>query len=222
MKSLLMTVENGSKVHNELKTMTRRCRGLGKVNEKPEEWEVFSYYPDGCWMLYNKITKKYETIKSKYQVGDLVAIREPHYLWGVWKATVKGEDDEPKWSFIPDFSKGVYYPDTFPDGEKWATGHCPIPMWNKRPGMFMFDRYVRSHVRITEVICQRLQEITHQDITAEGLGDGYTEIGWNYAFGQLWNSINGKHKKGEPDLSWGANPWVFGYRFLKVEVPHDS
>jgi len=75
----------------------------------------------------------------------------------------------------------------------------------------MFKWASRITLGITEIRVQRLQEISHEDITAEGLGDGYTDIGWNYVYGQLWNKLNEKRGYG-----WSTNPWVWAISFKVV------
>jgi hypothetical protein len=83
----------------------------------------------------------------------------------------------------------------------------------RKPSIFMPRKYSRLTLEITEIRVQRLQEISHEDITAEA-GGGYHDIGWNYAYGQLWNSINEKRGYG-----WDVNPWVWAISF-KVLVPN--
>jgi hypothetical protein len=215
MKSLLMTAKNGSKIHNKTKTMTRRIQGLEKVNENPNEWNLL-HYTNGVFTFANTEYMKqlnvnhFIDVKPRFQVGDIVSIREPHYLYGKW---IEYEPDSGKtgWFFSPNFNCEAKFTDSSESKEWVKKSRNDGEGWYLRPGMFMFEKYVRSHVRINEVICQRLQDISHKDITAEGLGDGYTDIGWNYAFGQLWNSINGKNGH-----EWNKNEWVFGYRFELV------
>jgi hypothetical protein len=211
--NLLMTAENGSKVFRGEKTMTRRLRGLEEVNKRPDNYRLMGQ-EDGNILLRRISDGGAIKIKPQFQVGDIVAIREPHYLWGQWFKVLDTKKNCEKWYFEEriEFGKGVYFHDNIPSEFEILKGRSSIVGWYLRPGIFMFAQHVRSRDRITQVICERLQDISHQDITAEGLGNGYTEIGWNYAFGQLWNLINLKSGHG-----WDKNEWVFGYRFERVK-----
>jgi hypothetical protein len=98
-----------------------------------------------------------------------------------------------------------------------GNGHRELKYPGKwRPSIFMPRWASRITLEVTGVRVERLQDISHTDITAEGLGDNYTEIGWNYAFGQLWNSINGKK------YPWSSNPfvWVISFKMINPEAPH--
>jgi hypothetical protein len=211
--NLLMTAENGSKVFNGTKTMTRRLKGLEVVNQSPNDYRLTgNKYAD---ILFRHVpTSTVVECHPQFRVGDIVSIREPHYLWGQWFKVWDTKKNRERWYFEEriESGKGVYFPDNIPIEFEILKGHSSMVGWYLRPGMFMFAQHIRSRVRITQVICHRLQDISHQDITAEGLGDGYTEIGWNYAFGQLWNSINLKSGHG-----WDKNEWIFGYRFERVK-----
>ena len=221
MKSMLITAENGSKIHNNLKTMTRRCHGLEAVNIYPDNWVINSKLrrEDGSFALYAVSGFETTYVDPRYQVGDLVAIREPHYVWGFWFYAWIDSKNRMGWQFKPDLDKFVFFPDNLPPNAKVLTGRQAEFGWYLRPGMFMFAQHVRSHVRITEVICQRLQDITPEDCIAEGVKTFEGDIWWAKPKGQfelLWDSINGKHKKDKLDLSWAANPWDFGYRFKRI------
>jgi hypothetical protein len=62
----------------------------------------------------------------------------------------------------------------------------------------------RMFLRIKSVRVERLQEITYQDVLAEGL-----ESGHDSKFITLWQSINGPE-------SWEANPWVWVVEFERI------
>ena len=68
----------------------------------------------------------------------------------------------------------------------------------------------RYFAQVTEVRCERLQEITEEDARAEGcfaLGD--VDCTAARQFEVLWESINGPR-------SWAANPWVWVIGFRRV------
>ena len=88
--------------------------------------------------------------------------------------------------------------------------HMACKLVKFTPSIFMPRWASRITLEITGIRVQRLREISHEDITVEGFGDGYTDIGWNYVFGQAWNKINGKK------YPWKLNPWVWCLEFKLV------
>ena len=81
----------------------------------------------------------------------------------------------------------------------------------------------RLTLTVTNVRVQRLQQITAEECTAEGIGHSYSllsaDLWQDYrqaagawltepreSFRTLWNSLHG------PD-AWGANPWVVALTF---------
>lgn len=140
-----------------------------------------------------------DRICSPFEIGDRLWVRETHFIHSINQVGAG--------IGVVEYKNGTtlhlhYEPDSV------------LTQWDKwRPSIFMPRWASRITLEVTEIRVQRLQEISHEDITAEGLGDGYTEIGWNYAFGQLWNQINEKRGYG-----WEVNPWVFAYTFKRVGV----
>ncbi len=94
-----------------------------------------------------------------------------------------------------------------------------------RPSIFMPRWASRITLEITEILVQRLQEISEEDAKAEGAmfhdGRGIGHSGWRHdfkdvhtdarsSFMSLWESINGIG-------SWSANPWVWCVSFKRVQ-----
>ncbi|MEC7814746.1 MAG: hypothetical protein VX939_00610 [Pseudomonadota bacterium] len=91
--------------------------------------------------------------------------------------------------------------------------------WRKRPSIHMPRWASRITLEITDVRVERLQNISGDDIAAEGVTD---PIGSPRAYGvvtkqlardqfiRLWESING------PD-SWQVNPWVWVVEFKRID-----
>jgi hypothetical protein len=73
-----------------------------------------------------------------------------------------------------------------------------------KPSIHMPREAARLFLRIKSVRVERLQEITCQDVFAEGL-----ESGHDSKFITLWESINGHE-------SWEANPWVWVVEFERI------
>lgn len=72
---------------------------------------------------------------------------------------------------------------------------------------------------IESLAVMRLQDITTEQIRAEGVDDGRTnptmgkrhDTAMRMAFAARWNSINGQRKGGS--LAWAHNPWVWSIGF---------
>lgn len=87
-----------------------------------------------------------------------------------------------------------------------------------RPSIHMPRWASRLSLEVADVRVQRLQDISADDVRAEGVPESDIEK-WNWwlhpadapgqAFGELWDSINSK----KPGCSWADNPWVWAITF---------
>lgn len=82
-----------------------------------------------------------------------------------------------------------------------------------RPSIFMPRRFSRIILEITDIRCQRIQEISREDAIAEGVGcdssaDNKSLDNPCQQFAKLWDSINLQRGYG-----WYLNSWVFVYSF---------
>ncbi len=142
----------------------------------------FHYAPDGQYPC--KIDG--EQIYARYQVGETVYIKEAHWY-------------PPEHNQNPNL---VAY--RLIVAENCGEEAAGKSIW--RSPLFMPEWAARYFIKIVSVTPQRLQEVTEEDIKAEGFEQGLTKPGYYYAFGQLWNSIN-------PKFKWNSNPWCFVYTF---------
>lgn len=216
-----------------LKRMTRRTGGLEKVNENPDDWEFIfiGYNPedvnDGTICAYFKLLgfSTWIYLKSKYQIGDKLWVKEmyttlvPEHLVEplktkyVYKADCDAESEQTRKDYV---AQGYPY--------KWISGR------------FMPKAAARTWLEVTEIKCERLQDISPEDCIAEGIlplnmsAAQLAEQGQKYfdyskpkqffvdgldpfwSFNSLWCSINDSE-------SWDANPWVFVYEFKRIERP---
>lgn len=148
----------------------------------------------------------YEERSPQYQIGDILWVRE---TWA-------------------EFGSGfIYKADSFQKhediGVKW------------RPSIHMPKKAARIFLEITNIRCERLQDISEEDAIAEGIKRYKFKDKWGYyfyesehvkdirddsyldvaktSFYSLWQSINGKK------YPWKKNPFVWVYEFKKVEKP---
>ncbi|GHV42682.1 hypothetical protein FACS189490_12160 [Clostridia bacterium] len=75
-----------------------------------------------------------------------------------------------------------------------------------KPSIFMPKEAARIFLEVTGVRAERLQDITLEDIKAEGISDPE-----QLNFPTLWNSTI--KPKARAKHSWKANPWVWVYEF---------
>lgn len=143
---------------------------------------------DGWVGLMEKDPAKGEVFKCRYgTVGDELWVRETHCL------LTKG---------VAYKADGVY---TAAPGERW------------RPSIHMHRKNSRIQLEITEIRCQRLQDISHDDAKAEGCdyrlvdgpnGEDRTDTPVD-SFCRLWDEINAK-------TPWNSNPYVWAITFRRV------
>jgi hypothetical protein len=119
---------------------------------------------------------------------------------------------------------GIYSADHTDIGEIRA-GMCTFTdkglarWWSKRscPSIHMPRWASRITLEIVDIRVQRLQEISVEDVYAEGLvasADGtwgpLGRIGSIYGFADVWDSINIKR------APWSINPWVWCVSFRRI------
>ena len=148
-------------------------------------------HPDGG---YAEIGSKYGLSLARYQVGEVVYIKEELLLNPIY-----GE------AGYRDGSPVFIYND-----ELIKTRH--ILKWRWRSDVLlprcMPREAARYFIKITDIRAERLQEITLTDIRAEGIGQEWLDA--RGLFRGIWDSIN-------PKYPWESNPWVFAYSFKKAE-----
>ena len=153
------------------KTQTRRI-----VKGQIKEWDYLElsdyvtfvkvdkwgdeHYKDvpGTWASFQNCheyaSEDYPFVKSQYQIGDILYVRE---TWGTYS---------PTYGTVPK----LYYraDDNAQDGIKW------------RPSIHMPKSAARIFLRVTGVKVERLQDITFEDCCAEGIYDDYKTISEAY------------------------------------------
>jgi len=132
-------------------------------------------------------------------VGDRLYVRE------TWCAGIEWDDEKP--SEIDPLCGGndIFY---------LANGEKPEGYGKTRPNIFMPKWAARIWLEITGIRVERVQEISEEDATAEGvmrLTTYRTETPMIDMFRHLWNVINANRGYG-----WDVNPWVWVVEFKRV------
>lgn len=201
------------------KTMTRRMQGLKQMNYEPHLWRFDGFNEDKLFAEDNSpyfevltedgsYTEFYKRANPRYQVGDQLWVKETFF-------EARKCRQAPLFHFEPDF---LYKADKAFIGEnKW------------KPSLFMPKEAARLWLEVTNVRCERLQDITEADAIAEGVlqicdygttgyldytrpDEAFSDIDAKLSFETLWESINGKK-------SWVLNPWIFAYTFKRIPKP---
>ena len=146
---------------------------------------------------------------SKYQIDDILWVRETFV-------------------FIERKNKNFYRADN-DSSMKLFSG------W--KPSLFMPKEAARIFLKVTNVRCERLQDISEEDAIAEGIIKCFVGNPTDFenskmrvyrsskleegnvfaidAFKELWQSINAKKHP------WKSNPWVWVYDFEVIDKPED-
>lgn len=166
--------------------------------------------------------EKIVEIKSPYQVGDILYIRETWNVCNMWSTgnrvtfVYRADEDEEKSARTITVSDKMF--DKF--GELL---HGSSPEW--RPSIHMPKEAARIFLKVTDVRIEQLQEITEEQAIKEGvvtesLFEGGEKLPALHWFEALWNStIKGPDTE---KYGWNANPWVWVIEFERCEKPEDG
>jgi hypothetical protein len=184
------------------KNMTRRTKGLEKVNECPDEWIVEKSILDafvGFVSFANKTRSEIIMCFASYKKGDQIYVRE----------RFETETDGTVKFYAGNIE--VENNNAYRELTKW------------KPSIHMPKSAARIWLECTGVRCERLHDITEADAIAEGIlkddskfmnyhTKKFEFINGRYSFFSLWVKINGED-------SYYLNPWVFIYEFKRIEKP---
>jgi len=194
------------RIRTDQKTMTRRLRGLERVNKDPDGIKVAYQDGGGGWVFWGRdapgleeFTREAYTggrgLRCQYQPGQYRALREPLKRMG-------------------DFA--VYADDEVPVVDA-MTGELLRWRWkvNTLSQIFMPYEATRTICRIVGHRPERLQEISEEDAYWEGCspvdGVGLMEprLCYRRGFKRLWESIHGEG-------SWEKNQWLWAITLERV------
>ena len=160
-------------------------------------------------------------VKHRYSVGDILYVRETHYVYGKWVKDGLTNTGRQQYRFVADGERPIYYEDSLPREITICTGR-DIVGYYKRPSLFMPRQYARIFVRVTGVRAERVQDISEEDAKAEGCNYGFHDDGASQyiqthtpqeQFAAVWDNINSKRGFG-----WDVNPWVWVYEFAVERI----
>jgi hypothetical protein len=175
-------------IFDDLKSQTRRTRGLQQINQNPDEWEFCARNGYGNFVFSSRLdSSKYIEIKCPYgEAGNLLWVRE------TWADS--GPSDNRHIVYRADYLSNQ--PDLVPFGGNW------------RPSIFMprwASRLTLEHVSLR---VERVASISEEDAKAEGIKPLNEFDTYRGAFQSGWDSINAKRS-----YSWEKNPWVWVVEF---------
>lgn len=155
-------------------------------------------------------------IPSRYQMGDILWVRETFFREECTQACT-GQSDPNECLFNRVGGSCYGYKTQYID----STGKIK---WH--PSIHMPREAARLFLRVTNVRVERLQNITEEEIKAEGtpfdkeiyeMPCNYSNAGEAYLRGEfmrLWNFTIKPAKL--PLYGWDASPWVWAYGFQKI------
>jgi len=207
-----------------IKFMTRRTRGLEKINKDPNAWYLQT--------LFLHATGRFTFAPVNYNPQsisdvDIIEVKCPY-----------GQKGDKLW-VRESFKKMIDFPsqkEIFVYKETMVTFNRPAATeWKWKPSIHMPKVACRIWLEITNIRVERLHDITEDDAKSEGIEflereDPYTfgfKLYGNHShsdilgrkaltgtalesFQSLWESINGPE-------SWNANPWVWVIEFKKID-----
>ena len=202
---IVMTERNVPNVMSGAKTNFRQIVDIKRSPDCPAELpddlissEILEWrQQDGQWFGLHE----YRTIALAgrvHQVGDRLYVKEALEQYNVHKSrpvfAVYKTDKDHVWTLGRDFRR--WQSD---DGKPWKNKVIPA--------RYMPKSAARTFIEITDVRCERVQDISVEDVKAEGCRPLRDHVAH---FQDLWNETNGKD-------AWERNDWTFAYTFKIVE-----
>lgn len=234
-----------------LKSMTRRTRGLESVNIEPDFYKWLIEYPqmDIPREAIPFDNKYYYAFTGKHNnstlvvttcpygnVGDILWVKEMYYAYGYWKQNGLTKTGKQKWLFVDttrqDFSYRYF---ENPPNRLRKNSYRELG-WYKRNSLFMPKAACRIFLEITDIKVERLQDISEEDARKEGVYSS-TYIGYGYRYADYlkksepfnvnqtvlnaYNSFQTLWQKINGKESWDKNPWVWVIEFKRINKPEN-
>ena len=194
-KPILFNTEMVRAILDGIKGSTRRI--VKGVIPNDAVWGYTAFTPKGYISCRGTFADGYgeKFFKLPCEPGDILYVRE------TWKRAPNG------YYYYEDWQR-----DDIADITKW------------KPSIHMPKEAARIWLRVTDVRVERLQEITSEQISREGVEVEYPHVlngeEKRYAFSTLWNSTV---KKSDINYyGWNANPWVWVIEFERCDKPESE
>lgn len=216
----------------ETRRVLTRLSGRGKISDfGPSTTAGYDWHFRDSGKRWHDISTARLQELLPFAVGDRLYLRE------AWQAADWYDPVAPR--IIPREAYVAYLADGMVNDptDEVEIGYVQSGDWGRnRIGMHMPRWASRITLVVTEVVVERLDEITEEGAVAEGLSrvtkdgklfkwgipdrdglPGKDDHGWPWdewncdprlAYRTLWDSLNAKR-----GLGWGANPWVVVIRF---------
>ena len=205
MKPIIFSTPMVKAILDGIKTMTRRVVIPQPDSDDPSihyvDCEGFQTVPGNESEIWYQ-TEDGDNGKSKINRGDILWVRETHFLY---KNTVYFKADE----IHSELEKlGIKF--------KWKSPY------------HLYRKDARIYLKVKSVKVERLNDITEEDAKAEGISREHRMMMYSHAVGVtvehikriyrdefqiIWNDINAKR-----GYSWESNPWVWVYEFEKINT----
>jgi len=210
MKPIIMSAESVRAILDGRKTQTRRV-----IKPQPEpllgdpSTVVWPHHHNRSVYGSNAAIAIFMARHSPYPIGSRLWVRETWTRARTWTGTpwiYKAELTAEEWARREEIAKR-----NPPD----PSGY--VLRWNSP--IFMPRRASRITLEVTGVRTERVQDITYDDILAEGWNSRTSEPITDGTAGEdarawyiaLWDSINGKR------YPWASNPWVWVVEFRRIQ-----
>lgn len=156
-----------------------------------------------------------EELKKKwnppYHTDDVLYVRE------TWAPIYPNKESNEVCGYIYEEDSLEEYDKRYPDGKDYQWGG----KW--RPSIHMPKEAARIWLKVKDVLVERLQDITVDEIRNEGLNSMAVHAGdMEIALSEWKNLWNSTIKKSDLDrYGWDANPWVWVIEFERCEKPEN-
>ncbi len=204
MKPILMKTEMVRAILDGRKTVTRRVVKF-KENRNPN-WT--GYIPDGA-VLYG--SNNIPAAKSPYSPGDVFYVRET-WQYGAPKDGNENYTEDFRYYYAADGDPFM----TWTDGDGTEHDHM---IW--RPSIHMPREAARVFLRVKNVRVERLQEISHEGVLAEGISECQGRLKYGdecscaeIKFSDLWDSTIKPADRER--YGWAANPFCWVISFERI------
>ena len=235
-KPILFNTEMVRAILDGRKTCTRR---LVKPQPKSKLCYTFAGSDSNTWCYLNRTAHEIwgeefklpnditeEELSKRwnppYHTDDILYVRETWQCWRAhrYEATAdirfRAGGDDVRLQFANGNTDSIDRLDYDTFVHKWFSHNRE---W--KPSLFMPKVAARIWLKVTDVRVERLQDITSEQISREGVEVEYPHVlngeEKRYAFSTLWNSTI---KKSDLDrYGWNASPWVWVIEFERCEKP---